>query len=98
MLKLFICLLKAQKSQVGFLEVTMKLKVFLILIKKEGDLLDKLIGYSYFILRIPYYLILLALKKEKKIEFMVTVLAVMIFFKQKILKIFMVRSERLELS
>ena len=58
-------------------------KGFLILIKKEGDLLDKLIGYSYFILRIPYYLILLALKKEKKIEFMVTVLAVMISFLTK---------------
>ena len=41
-------------------------KGFLILIKKEGDLLDKLIGYSYFILRIPYYLILLALKKREK--------------------------------
>jgi len=35
-------------------------------IKKEGNLLDKLIGYSYFILRIPYYLILLALKKREK--------------------------------
>ena len=41
-------------------------KGFLILIKKEGDFLDKLIGYSYFILRIPYYLILLGLKKREK--------------------------------
>ena len=55
-------------------------KGFLILIKKKGDLLDKIIGYSYFILRVPYYLILLILKKRKKIEFLVIVLGVTIFF------------------
>lgn len=41
-------------------------KGFLLLIKKNGDFLDKVIGYSYFLLRIPYFLILLALKKREK--------------------------------
>ena len=41
-------------------------KGFLLLIKKRGDFLDKLIGYSYFILRIPYFLVLLLLKKREK--------------------------------
>ena len=41
-------------------------KGFLILIKKRGSFLDKLIGYSYFLLRIPYFLILLLLKKREK--------------------------------
>ena len=41
-------------------------KGFLILIKKSGDFLDKIIGYPYFLLRIPYFLILLILKKREK--------------------------------
>ena len=41
-------------------------KGFLLLIKKTGNLWDKLIGYSYFILRIPYFLILLIFKKREK--------------------------------
>ena len=41
-------------------------KGFLILIKKRGKLLDKIIGYLYFILRIPYFLILLILGKREK--------------------------------
>ena len=39
---------------------------FLLLIKKIGSLSDKLIGYSYFLLRIPYFLILLILRKREK--------------------------------
>ena len=41
-------------------------KGFLILIKKHGNFLDKLIGYLYFILRIPYFIILLVLNKRDK--------------------------------
>ena len=41
-------------------------KGFLILIKKCGTYLDKIIGYPYFLLRIPYFLILLILKKREK--------------------------------
>jgi hypothetical protein len=41
-------------------------KGFLILIKKRGSFFDKLIGYSYFLLRIPYFLILLLLRKREK--------------------------------
>ena len=41
-------------------------KGFLLLIKKRGNFFDKLIGYSYFILRIPYFLILLLLKKRDR--------------------------------
>ena len=41
-------------------------KGFLILIKKHGNFLDKLIGYLYFILRIPYFIILLILNKRDK--------------------------------
>ena len=39
---------------------------FLLLIKKIGSKLDKIIGYSYFILRIPYFLLLLIIKKREK--------------------------------
>ena len=39
---------------------------FLLLIKKIGSLSDKLIGYPYFLLRIPYFLILLILRKKEK--------------------------------
>ena len=35
------------------------------LIKKIGSLSDKLIGYPYFLLRIPYFLILLILRKKE---------------------------------
>ena len=41
-------------------------KGFLTLIKKTGNYLDKIIGYSYFLLRIPYFLILLFLKKRDR--------------------------------
>ena len=41
-------------------------KGFLLLIKKTGHLWDKIIGYSYFILRIPYFFILLIFKKREK--------------------------------
>ena len=41
-------------------------KGFLLLIKKTGNLWDKLIGYSYFLLRIPYFFILLIFKKREK--------------------------------
>lgn len=41
-------------------------KGFLILIKKRGDFFDKVIGYSYFLMRIPYYLFLLFLGKREK--------------------------------
>ena len=41
-------------------------KGFLILIKKHGNFFDKLIGYLYFILRIPYFIILLILNKREK--------------------------------
>ena len=41
-------------------------KGFLILIKKSGNFFDKIIGYPYFLLRIPYFLILLILKKREK--------------------------------
>jgi len=42
---------------------------FLLLIKKIGTFSDKLFGYFYFILRIPYFLILLILKKREKDRF-----------------------------
>jgi len=41
-------------------------KGFLILIKKSGNFFDKLIGYPYFLLRIPYFFILLILGKREK--------------------------------
>ena len=41
-------------------------KGFLLLIKKTGNLWDKIIGYSYFLLRIPYFFILLIFKKREK--------------------------------
>ena len=41
-------------------------KGFLILIKKHGSFFDKLIGYLYFILRIPYFIILLIFNKRDK--------------------------------
>ena len=39
---------------------------FLLLIKKIGSFFDKIIGYSYFILRIPFFFILLVMKKREK--------------------------------
>jgi GT2 family glycosyltransferase len=39
---------------------------WLLLIKKIGSLSDKFIGYSYFLLRIPYYLMLSFFKKNNK--------------------------------
>ena len=41
-------------------------KGFLLLIQKTGNIMDKLIGYPYFILRIPYFLILMILKLREK--------------------------------
>jgi len=41
-------------------------KGFLIFIKKHGNFFDKLIGYLYFLLRIPYFFILLILNKREK--------------------------------
>ena len=41
-------------------------KGFLLLIKKTGTLSDKIIGYIYHALRIPYFLTLLLLKKRNK--------------------------------
>ena len=41
-------------------------KGFLLLIKKTGTLSDKIFGYIYHILRVPYFLILLILKKRSK--------------------------------
>ena len=41
-------------------------KGFLILIKKNGNFFDKLIGYPFFLLRIPYFFILLILGKREK--------------------------------
>ena len=41
-------------------------KGFLMLIQKTGTLSDKIIGYMYHILRIPYFFILLAFKIRKK--------------------------------
>ena len=41
-------------------------KGFLLLIKKTGTLSDKIIGYIYHILKIPYFLILLLFKKRNK--------------------------------
>ena len=32
-------------------------KGFLIFIKKTGNFLDKFVGYSYFLIRIPYHLV-----------------------------------------
>ena len=39
---------------------------FLLLIKKIGSKLDKIIGYTYFIMRIPFFLFLLITKKRNK--------------------------------
>ena len=39
---------------------------FLLLIKKIGTFSDKLFGYFYFILRIPFFFILLIFKKREK--------------------------------
>jgi len=39
---------------------------FLLLIKKIGTFTDKLFGYFYFILRIPFFLLMIALKKRDK--------------------------------
>ena len=41
-------------------------KGFLLLIKKTGTLSDKIIGYLYHVLRIPYFFILLILNKRDK--------------------------------
>jgi GT2 family glycosyltransferase len=41
-------------------------KGFLMLIQKTGTLSDKIIGYMYHILRVPYFFILLAFKIRKK--------------------------------
>jgi len=41
-------------------------KGFLLLIKKIGTSSDKIIGYAYHILRMPYFFILLVLKKRDK--------------------------------
>jgi GT2 family glycosyltransferase len=41
-------------------------KGFLLLIKKTGTLSDKIIGYMYHVLRIPYFFILLKLKKRDR--------------------------------
>ena len=41
-------------------------KGFLLLIKKTGNWADKLIGYPYFIFRIPYFLILMIFKLRDK--------------------------------
>ena len=41
-------------------------KGFLLLIKKTGTLSDKIIGYIYHILRIPYFFTLLILKQRSK--------------------------------
>ena len=41
-------------------------KGFLMLIQKTGTLSDKVIGYMYHILRVPYFFILLAFKIRKK--------------------------------
>jgi len=41
-------------------------KGFLMLIQKTGTLSDKVIGYMYHILRVPYFFILLAFKVRKK--------------------------------
>ena len=39
---------------------------FLLLIKKTGNVLDKIIGYSYFIIRLPFFIILMSLNIRKK--------------------------------
>mgnify|MGYP001242166793 CR=1 FL=1 len=39
---------------------------FLLLIKKIGSFFDKIIGYSYFILRIPFFFILMLINKREK--------------------------------
>ena len=39
---------------------------FLLLIKKTGSFSDKLIGYLYHVLRIPYFIILLIIGKRSK--------------------------------
>ena len=39
---------------------------FLLLIKKIGNQLDKIIGYMYFVFRIPYFYILMILKIRKR--------------------------------
>ena len=41
-------------------------KGFLMLIEKTGTLSDKIFGYLYHILRIPYFFLLLILKKRSK--------------------------------
>ena len=41
-------------------------KGFLLLIQKTGNWLDKFIGYTYFILRIPYFFILMIFKLREK--------------------------------
>ncbi len=57
---------------------------FLLLIKKIGTFWDKLIGYSYFILRIPFFLILLIFKKREKDRVLGFCLGCIHFFKKKI--------------
>ena len=47
----------------GILEILLG---FLLLIKKTGNWADKLIGYPYFIFRIPYFLILMIFKLRDK--------------------------------
>ena len=39
---------------------------FLLLIKKTGSILDKIIGYSYFLMRIPYFYVLMKLNIRNK--------------------------------
>ena len=57
---------------------------FLLLIKKIGSFWDKLIGYPYFVLRMPYFLILLFLKKREKERVFGFCLGCIDFFKKKI--------------
>ncbi len=56
---------------------------FLLLIKKIGTFWDKLIGYSYFILRMPYFLILLLFKRREKDRVLGFCLGCIHFFKKK---------------
>jgi len=56
---------------------------FLLLIKKIGSFSDKLIGYPYFILRIPYFIILLLLRKREKDRVYGFCLGCIDFFKKK---------------
>jgi len=64
--KVFHNIVSSSKVSGWFSRSYYEAKGFLILIKKRGSLLDKIIGYSYFILRLPYFYILLIFRKREK--------------------------------